>query len=171
MDEDKEETVEQAMGAAKKLAKYTFRILIMDSVEHVDQLKEACKNAGHSVLACHTIESAFAFLDGVDNADVIICAAYLEDESLFDFLERLRTTPLHKGTKFMTLALAPGHIGARSNAVTEKAGDLLGADAFISMPVFDPEQLLVEIEKLLPSVPLKERRRTKAEQSRAVGEV
>jgi len=66
-------------------AKDTFRILIMDTVEHTDQLKAACKNAGHSVVAAHTIDEAFAFLDGTDHADVIVCAAYLEDESLFGF--------------------------------------------------------------------------------------
>jgi CheY-like chemotaxis protein len=134
-------------------AKDTFRILIMDTFEHVDQLKKACKAAGHSVVPAHTIKEAFAFLDGKNHADVIICAAYLEDESLFEFLRRLRSNPVHKNSMFAILALAPGISGARTNVSTERAGRLLGADAFIDMPVFDAGQLIEEIRKLLPAVP------------------
>jgi CheY-like chemotaxis protein len=140
-------------------AKDTFRILIMDTVEHVDQLKAACKDAGHSVVPAHTIEEAFAFLDGKNHADVIVCAAYLEDESMLEFLNRLRSNPTHKDSMFMTLALAPGPTGTRANASTENAGRLLGADAFISMPVFDAVQLIAEIKKLLPRIPWLEKSR------------
>jgi CheY-like chemotaxis protein len=148
-----EPKVEQAFAGARLPVEDTFRILIMDTVEHTDQLKAACKDAGYSVVGAHTIEEAFAFLDGKDHADVVVCAAYLEDESLFDFLRRLRLDPIHKGTMFMTLALAPGYSGAAANGSTEKAGRLLGADKFVSMPVFDAEQLIAEINKLLPPVP------------------
>lgn len=134
-------------------AKDTFRILIMDTYDHVNELKAACKNAGHSVVAAYTISQAFAFLDGENHADVIVCAAYLEDESLFEFLERLRSNPIHKASMFMILALAPTISGARANVSTERAGRLLGADAFVSMPVFDAELLIAEIKKLLPQTP------------------
>ena len=131
--------------------KNTFSILIMDTVEHVTQLDEACKAAGHSVIPAHTIQEAFAFLDNQNHADVIICAAYLEDQSMFEFLKRLRSTPVHKTSMFAILALAPGSQGAKTMLSTERAGRLLGADAFINMPVFDPVQLIAEIYKLLPA--------------------
>ena len=134
-------------------AKDTFRILIMDTVEHTNQLKAACKDAGHSVIAVHSIDEAFSFLEGRDHADVIICAAHLENESVFEFLHRLREDPIHKHAMFMTLSLAAGPIGVRLNDSTERAGRLLGADAFVSMPVFDAPQLIKEIRKLLPLVP------------------
>jgi CheY-like chemotaxis protein len=148
-----EPKVEPAPPEAKLPAKDTFRILIMDTVEHTDQLKAACKDVGHSVVAAQTIKDAFAFLDGKDHADVIVCAAYLEDESLFDFLKRLRSDPIHKKTMFMILALAPSPTGASVNTSTENAGRLLGADAFVSMPAFNAVQLIAEIKKLLPIVP------------------
>jgi len=152
-----EPKVEPATHAAKKAAKDTFRILIMDTVEHTDQLKAACKDVGHDVVAVQSIKEAFAFLDGKNHADVIVCAAHLEDESMFDFLKRLRANPIHKDSMFMTLALAPGPIGAKVNDSTEKAGRMLGADAFVSMPEFDAAQLISEIKKLLPLVPMLER--------------
>jgi CheY-like chemotaxis protein len=144
-------------------AKDTFRILILDTVEHTDQLKAVCKNAGHSVIAVQTIQEAFAFLDGKNHADVIVCAAYLEDESMFSFLKRLRSNPIHKDSMFLTLALAPGPVGAGANTSTENAGRLLGADAFVSMPVFDAVQLIAEIKKLLPQVPWLEKSRLEEE--------
>ncbi len=151
-----EPIVEHAPPCAKLAPKDTFRILVMDSLEHTDQLKAACKDAGHDVVAAQTIQEAFAFLDGQDHADVIICAAHLEDESMFDFLKRLRTDVLHKNSMFLTLALAPGPIGTRMNTAAESTARLLGADAFVSMPVFDAEQLICEIKKLLPEVPMLE---------------
>jgi CheY-like chemotaxis protein len=146
-------------------AKDTFRILIMDTIEHVNQLKEACKDAGHSVVAAHSIQEAFAFLDGKNHADVIVCAAYMENESMFEFLRRLRGNPIHKDSMFMTLALAPGPTASRTNVSTEKAGRLLGADAFISMPIFDGVQLIAEIKKLLPSIPWLEKSRQSKEEN------
>ncbi len=161
-----EPKVEPAKLKDRLPAKDTFRILIMDTVEHTDQLKEACKDAGHSVVAAQTIKEAFAFLDGKDHADVIVCAAYLEDESLFEFLRRLRVDPIHKKTMFMTLALAPGPVGAKTNVSTEKAGQILGADVFVSMPVFNAVQLIAEIKKLLPLVPALETSRLLEEEQK-----
>lgn len=148
-----EPLVEEATQGATLPAKNTFRILIMDSVEHTDLLKTACKEVGHSVVGAHSIDEAFAFLNGKDHADVIVCAAYLEDESLFDFLKRLRKDPVHRSTMFMTLALAPGPIGTKVNSSTAKAGSVLGSDIFINMPVFNAAVLIAEIKKLLPLVP------------------
>jgi CheY-like chemotaxis protein len=145
-------------------AKDTFRILIMDTPEHVDQLKVACKDAGHSVVSAHTIQEAFRFLDGKNHADVIICAAHLEDESVFEFLKRLRNNPVHKASMFMMLSLAPGPVGVQLNDSTKNAGRVLGADAFVSMPVFDAPQLIAEIKKLLPLVPWLEKSRLEAEE-------
>lgn len=138
-------------------AKDTFRILIMDTVEHANQVKAACRVAGHSVIAVHTIDKAFEFLEGRNHVDVIVCAAYMEDENLFEFLKRLRNNPVHKETMFLTLALRPGSAATSMNASTESAGKVLGADGFVSMPQFDARRLIAEIEKLLPFVPMLER--------------
>ncbi len=142
-------------------ASETFRVLILDTKKHTDLLKAACKNAGHSVVAVHTIEEAFAFLDGRNHADVIICAAYLEDESMFEFLKRVRNSSLHRDSMFMILSLAPTPTGTRLNGMVADTGRHLGSDVFISMPVFDPEKLISEIKKLLPATPWLERSRLK----------
>lgn len=148
----------------KRLAKEkTFRILIMDTLENTDLLKSACKDVGHNVVSSQSIKEAFAFLNGENHADVIVCAAYLEDESMMEFLQLLRKSTIHKKTMFMTLALAPGPIGVKLNNLTEQAGQLLGADAFVSMPTFDAEQLICEIQKLLPDIPVLEKGRREGE--------
>ncbi len=162
-----EPKVEPATPRDKLPSKDTFRILIMDTVENTDQMKKACKDVGHDVVAAQSIKEAFAFLDGKNHADVIICAAHLEDESMFDFLKRLRSNPIHKDSMFMTLALRPGPMGIKANASAENVGRLLGADAFISMPVFDASRLIAEIKKLLPAIPMLEK--SKREDARNAG--
>jgi len=154
---DKKPKVEPA--TPELAPKDTFRILILDDIEHVNQLKAACKNAGHSVVPAHTVKDAMTFLDTKNHADVIICAAYLEDENIFEFLKLLRKNPAHRDTMFMTLALAPGPMGIQLNTTVKVAGRHLGADVFVSMPVFDAVQLIAEIKKLLPMVPWLERSR------------
>jgi len=161
-----EPQVEPATADAKLAPEDTFSILILDTLENADLLKTACKDVGHDVVGAHTIAEAFAFLDGKDHADVIVCAAYLEDESLFDFLRRLRKDPIHSRTMFMTLALAPGPVGTKINKSTEQAGNALGADVFISMPVFDAIQLIAEIKKLLPAIPTLEKEKRDEESVR-----
>ncbi len=151
------------IGTVILARKDTFRILIMDTEAHTDPLKAVCKDMGHSVIAAHSIEEAFAFLDGKDHADVIVCAAYLENESMFEFLRRLRNDPIHQKTMFMIMALEPGPTAVRLNASVEASGKVLGSDAFINMPVFDAVQLVAEIEALLPVVPALEKSRLENE--------
>ena len=138
---------------SERHARDTFRIRILDKPEHVDRLKDACQDAGHSVVGAHTIEEAFAFLDGQDHADVIVCAAHMEDESMFEFLRRVRDDEQHKNVMILMLALESGPIGIQTSASTERAGRALGADAYITMPTFDAVALIDAIEKLLPEVP------------------
>lgn len=157
MTKEQEPQVEPAYPDKKLAPKNTFRILIIDTVENTDLLKAACKEVGHSVVAAQTIKEAFAFLNNQNHADVIICAAYLENESMVEFLQELRKNPIHKDSMVMTLALAPGPIGYRLNTFTEKAAQLFGADAFVSMPEFNAPQLIAEINKLLPDVPMLEK--------------
>ncbi|MBS1995511.1 MAG: response regulator [Cyanobacteria bacterium SZAS LIN-2] len=148
-----EPPIEKPPAESKLPARETYRILLMDSVEHTDELKAVCKEAGQVVVAAHSIEEAFAFLDGTNHADVVVCAAYLEDESMFEFLRRLKADPNHQTTKFMALALDTSQTASKLISSTEKAAWLLGVDAFVSMEKFDPERLIVEIEKILPPVP------------------
>jgi CheY-like chemotaxis protein len=108
-------------------------------------------------VSAQTIKDAFAFLNNENHADVIICAAYLENESMVEFLQELRKNPVHRHSMVMTLALAPGPIGHRLNTFTEKASQLFGADAFVSMPEFNAAQLIAEISKLLPEMPMLEK--------------
>jgi CheY-like chemotaxis protein len=158
-----EPKVEHAPPSARGPARETFRILIVDTVENTERLKTACKEAGHDVVGAHSIDEAFAFLDGEDHADVIICATHLENESMFEFLERLRSNAIHKDTMFLSLALSPGLIGVKMNSAAESTGRLLGADAFVTMPEFDADLLISEINKLLPPVPMLEKAKQEEE--------
>lgn len=132
----------------------TWRILFLDSAENIEQLKRACKKCGYVVVGSTTIKEAWAFLDGKDHVDVIVCAAHLEEESMFQFLKDVRTNEKHGKAAFLILSLEPGTSGARMDRSTERAGMLLGADGYLIMPVFDAPELIAQIQKLQPLIPM-----------------
>ncbi|MDP2310252.1 MAG: response regulator [Pseudomonadota bacterium] len=132
----------------------TFRILFLDSAENIELLKETCKEVGYVVVGATTIKEAWAFLHGKDHADVIVCAAYLEDESVFEFLKGVREDEAHGDAMFVILSLEPGSFGARLDRSTKSAALALGADSYLIMPLFDPGELIAELRKLQPAVPM-----------------
>ena len=135
-----------------KPPRQTWRVLFLDSAENVELLKRAGKDAGYAVVGATTIEEAWAFLDGKDHADVIVCAAHLKEESMFEFLKAVRESP-HRNARFLILSLHPGEIGARVDRLAAATGLLLGADDYTSMPTFDADRLVAHIRRLQPPVP------------------
>ena len=134
-------------------AEATWRILFVDSKENNELLKEACKEFGYAVIGASTLEEAWLFLNGENHVDVIVCAAHLEHESMFDFLHGVRKNEIHRTAAFMILSLEPTHTGSRLDRSAAAAGLLLGADAFVLMPVFDVDSLVQHLRRLQPEIP------------------
>jgi len=150
----KEPEVEYPAPEDAKPPTQTWRILFLDRAKNVDKLKDACKHAGYAVVGATTIEEAWAFLQGEDRADVIVCAAHLQEGSMFEFLQGVRESRVHRNAKFLILSLAPTAWGARLDRSTASAAKALGADSYAIMPVFDPHKLVAHIKKLQPPVPM-----------------
>ena len=150
----KQPDIEHPAAKDAKPPMQTWRVLFLDSGENIEQLKSACKKFGYAVIGSTTINEAWAFLNGKDHVDVIVCAAHLEEESMFQFLKDVRDNERHGKAAFLILSLEPGTSGARMDRSTERAGMLLGADGYMVMPVFDAPELLAQIEKLKPSIPM-----------------
>ena len=155
--------IEHPITGDAKPPMQTWRILFLDSAEHVEQLKGACKKCGYAVIGSTTIEEAWAFLDGKDHVDVIVCAAHLEEESMFQFLQGVRDNKTHGNTAFLILSLEPGEAGVRMDRSTERAGILLGADGYLIMPVFDAPELIAQIQKHQPLIPMLQQTTTAGE--------
>jgi len=145
----------------------TWRILFLDNAQNIEKLKDACKDEGYAVAGALTIAEAWAFLDGKDHVDVIVCAAHLEEESMFGFLKRVRDSKVHGDAKFLILALATSALGSQLHSSTARAGFVLGADSYVIMPVFDPQVLVARIKKLQPSVPMLQQSATEEEKRRS----
>jgi PleD family two-component response regulator len=135
----------------------TYRILTLENPENTEKLREACKLAGHQVVPAHTIAEAMAFLDTKDHVDLIVAAAHLENESVFEFLKRVRSADSHlRDVRFLVLCAEPGTLGLLTSPAVEIAAGVMGADQYLLMTEFDASRLMLEIEKLLPPIPSKE---------------
>lgn len=159
----KEPELEHPTAGNARSAANTWRILFLDSAEHALQLKGACKDVGYVVVSANTIDEAWAFLNGKDHADVIVCAAHLPEESVFEFLKSVRDSATHRNAMFLILSLEATVTAARLDRSTARTGRALGADAYVVMPVFDAAELVVQIRLLQPKEPMlqqDERRRS-----------
>jgi len=136
----------------------TYRILFLDNPAQVERLKEVCKDDGYVVVGAETLLTAMAFLEGKDHVDVIVCAAHLESESMFDFLQRVRAHALHAKTMFLILSLEASATGSRLDRSVARAGIALGANAYAIMPTFDAAALLAHIRELRPAIPMLQQR-------------
>jgi len=130
--------------------------LFLDGAKNIERVKATCKEAGHTVLAARTIEEAWAFLDGKTHVEVIVCAAHLEEGSMFEFLRGVRKSKVHGNAKFLILSLTPGVMGRRLHRSTASAGLALGADAYATMPVFDPDKLVALIRQLQSPIAIRQ---------------
>jgi DNA-binding response OmpR family regulator len=163
----KQPEIEHPTPADANPPEKTWRILFLDSIENIGQLKEAGKKAGYVVIGLTTIQEAMAFLLGKDHVDVIVCAAHLEEESMFQFLKSVRDDETHQNSAFLILSLEPGSVGAQVDLSTARAGMALGADGYLIMPEFNPKELIAQIAKLKPAVPLLQQSTTAEEKRRA----
>src|SRR5512134_2295398 len=109
----KEPALEHPAAEDAKPPMKTWRVLFLDNPQNIEKLKDACKDEGYAVAGALTIAEAWAFLDGKDHVDVIVCAAHLEEESMFQFLKRVRDSKVHGDAKFLILALATSALGSQ----------------------------------------------------------
>lgn len=135
----------------------TYRILTLEDAENIEKLKIACRRAGHEVVPVTTIAQAMAFLETKDHVDVIVAAAHLQSESVFEFLKRVKGSDSHlKAVPFLMLCADPGILATVTSSAVEIAANLMGADKYVLMIEFDADRLMEEIYPLLPAVPAKE---------------
>ncbi len=98
-----------------------------------------------------------AFLETKDHVDIIVAAAHLENESVFEFLKRVKAADSHlRDVPFVMLCAEPGTLGLLTSPAVEVAAGIMGADQYLLMTEFDAERLMQEIEPLLPPIPHKE---------------
>jgi DNA-binding response OmpR family regulator len=139
----------------------TWRILFVDCEANLVRLSEASRHAGYVVIGASEVAEAWSFLEGLDHVDVIVCAAHLRHESMLDFLQGIRASK-HADVAVAILSLDPSVMASRLDRSTRDASLLIGADAYVVMPTFDPVELIEQLRLLRPDIP-----RLEQDQSRA----
>ena len=159
--------IELPVAADAKSPQQTWRILFLDNADHIAQLKDTCKKMGYAVVGSTSIQDAWTFLNGKDHVDVIVCAAHLEEESVFKFLKEVRDHDKHSKVAFLILSLESGSMGAQVDRSTARTGMALGASGYLVMPQFDASQLITQIQKLQPDIPMLQQSATVEEKQSA----
>ncbi len=128
-----------------------YRILVLDDdKEQMEEIKIACLAVGQEVVPVTSIRQGLRFLETKDHVDVIVAEAFLENESVFELLRKLKELPDHQDVPVMIMAVNPGQIGQFCNDMLKHTSKLLGAYKFLVMSKFDVEHLMREIKAILP---------------------
>lgn len=130
-----------------------YRILALDTSEHIELLQLAAQEAGHEVVAVTRIAEAMNFLDTKDHVDVVVSAVHLEQESVFDFLRQMKKSLIHKDVPFMMLCSDPGEFAMAVNHSVQTAATVMGVDKYVTMPKYDVGRLMKEIAAMIPDDP------------------
>jgi len=136
----------------------TFRIMVLDTPDHIEALTLACELDGHQVVPVTSIASGMRFLDTKDRIDIVISTIHLEEESVFDFFRVLRSKPEHKDVKFMMICSSSTDFSLAVNDAIETAAQVMGVDKYLMMKNYDVTRLVKELEAMLPNrLPKRER--------------
>jgi PleD family two-component response regulator len=128
-----------------------YRILVLDdNVEQMRTLAEACKAIGQEVVPVTTIAEGMHFLDTKDHVDLVVAEAFMEDESVFEFLKELKSIEEHQNVPIMIVSVEPGPIARLTNELVARTFKMLGACKFVVMPRFELAKLMDEIAAALP---------------------
>lgn len=128
-----------------------YRILVLvESEEHLAKIKVSCAALGQEVVSFLNLEQAFTFLETKDHVDVCIAEAFLQDESSLDFLRRMKHMPDHSKVPVMLVAWEPGEVARFCAETVASTSTMLGAYKVLIMPDFDVEQMMREVQAVLP---------------------
>lgn len=128
----------------------TYRIMIVDGQSvQLDQIKEACKNAGQEVVSVTLVDEAKEFLTVKDNVDVIVAEAFLKEDNIFELLKLIKEDPHYKEVPVILMASEPGVAGQQFIESIEHIANILGVYRFVYMQEFDLKRLMLEIRVVL----------------------
>jgi DNA-binding NtrC family response regulator len=128
-----------------------YRILVLiQRDDHLVTIKDSCEAVGQEVVSFSTLESALHFLETKDHVDVCIAEAFLENESSFDFLRRMRNIPHHSKVPVMLVAWNPGEVAKFCAESMASTSNIMGAYKFLIMPDLNVDQMMKEVQAVLP---------------------
>ncbi|HEY9776222.1 MAG TPA: hypothetical protein V6C81_20840 [Planktothrix sp.] len=149
----------EIIRSAKNLPSETYRILVLNEQEsQLQQIIKACKRIGQEVVPCQSLSEAFKFLKTKDHVDAFVCEAFMQNESVFEFLKAAKNDAIHKDAPVMLVAAEPTEVAMFCMDGVAQAAEILGAYKFLVLPTFAVDQLTREIEAMLPreKLPMKE---------------
>ena len=131
-----------------------YRILIFAG-GFCHEVKEECLREGFEVVLVSNPEEAVQFLRSQDHVDAAIAPAFMEDQTVFDFLLGVRKMPENVSAPIMILSIEPSQLAAFCTPAVETAAKLLGAYKFVTMPKLNSRQVMRELKAMLPDKPSK----------------
>jgi len=125
------------------------RILVLQEMhENVVYLRESLEPAGHELVIVNTIHSALTQLCQ-EEFDMIICAVFLENESVFDFLKSCKQDINYRKIPFVFYCCKTSEFARSVRDGLQIAARTLGAERYVIMEAFDALVLKTQIEECL----------------------
>jgi PleD family two-component response regulator len=125
------------------------RILVLQEMrENVENLRESLEPSGHELVVVNTINAAMHQLKE-EQFDMIICAVFLENESVFDFLKICKHDLMYRSIPFVFYCCKTSQFARSVRDGLQIAARTLGAERYVIMESFDAYSLKSQVEECL----------------------
>lgn len=125
------------------------RILVLQELqENVVNLRQSLEPSGHELVVVSTINAAMHQLKE-DQFDMIICAVFLENESVFDFLKNCKNDLVYRTIPFVFYCYKTSKFARSVRDGLQIAARTLGAERYVIMESFNAHVLRSQVEECL----------------------
>jgi CheY-like chemotaxis protein len=124
-------------------------LVVQEAAQNTGEIKENLESGGHQILVAQNVESAKTLLEAA-SFDLLICAAHLNNGTVFDLLNFVKHDANRRTMPFLVFCCSQTELAKSVDSSLRSTALLLGADKCITQDVFNAEQLRCEIESFLP---------------------
>src|SRR5687768_3692455 len=115
-------------------------ILVVQDVDQTSvDIKLSLEPHGHQILIAKDVASAKTLLQAAC-FDLLICSAHLNNGTVFDLLNFVKSDPNRRSIPFVCFSCNPTDLAKTLDESVRTTATLLGADKYIAQDKFEPQK-------------------------------
>lgn len=124
-------------------------LVLQELTQNVEHIKTALEPRGHRLTFVNEPEMAMRVLNGADKIDAIICAVYLEESDVFEFVRKVKRSQIAKNVPVVFYCYKTSSFARSVRSALKIAAKSTGVDLYITMESFVAAEFAEQFEQFL----------------------